>query len=67
MSLHVKKGTESSIITWFLVCAIGMEVASYLADKAASVSIVDSTTVPFERSLGPQIGKMTMEVGNTDP
>lgn len=39
-----------------------MEVASYLSDKASSVSMVGTTRYPYERSLGPDIGKMTMQV-----
>uniref|UniRef100_A0A1A8U1T9 Rieske domain-containing protein n=1 Tax=Nothobranchius furzeri TaxID=105023 RepID=A0A1A8U1T9_NOTFU len=39
---------------------IGMEVASYLSDKATSVALVGSASYPFEKSLGPEIGKMTM-------
>ncbi|XP_037533407.1 apoptosis inducing factor mitochondria associated 4 [Nematolebias whitei] len=41
---------------------IGMEVASYLSDKAASVALVGTTSYPFEKSLGPEIGKMAMEM-----
>ncbi|XP_077467617.1 apoptosis inducing factor mitochondria associated 4 [Stigmatopora argus] len=41
---------------------IGMEVASYLANKASSVAIVGTTEYPFERSLGAQIGHMTMQM-----
>ncbi|KAM9732654.1 apoptosis inducing factor mitochondria associated 4 isoform 2-T2 [Menidia menidia] len=41
---------------------IGMEVASYLSDKAASVALVGNTTYPYERSLGPEIGKMSMQM-----
>ncbi|GLD57277.1 apoptosis-inducing factor 3-like protein [Lates japonicus] len=41
---------------------IGMEVASFLSDKAASVAVVGTTRYPFERSLGPEIGKMTMQM-----
>ncbi|XP_029026334.1 apoptosis inducing factor mitochondria associated 4 isoform X2 [Betta splendens] len=41
---------------------IGMEVASYLSDKAASVCMVGSATYPYERSLGPEIGRMTMQM-----
>ena len=40
----------------------GMEVASYLSNKAASVAMVGTTQYPFERSLGPEIGKMAMHV-----
>ncbi|XP_039986021.1 apoptosis inducing factor mitochondria associated 4 [Xiphias gladius] len=41
---------------------IGMEVASFLSDKAASVAVVSTTRYPYERSLGPEIGKMTMQM-----
>ncbi|XP_046386365.1 apoptosis-inducing factor 3 isoform X2 [Ischnura elegans] len=36
---------------------IGMEVASYLCDKASSVTVVGRGAVPFAASLGPQIGE----------
>lgn len=35
---------------------IGTEVASYLADKAASVTIICRTDVPLENSMGKEIG-----------
>ncbi|XP_072248627.1 apoptosis inducing factor mitochondria associated 4 [Leuresthes tenuis] len=41
---------------------IGMEVASYLSDKAASVALVGNTRYPYEKSLGPEIGKMIMQM-----
>ncbi|XP_056139237.1 apoptosis inducing factor mitochondria associated 4 [Lampris incognitus] len=41
---------------------IGMEVASYMSDKAASVAIVGSSAYPYERSLGLEIGKMTLQM-----
>lgn len=41
-----------------------MEVAAYLSDKAASVALVGPTEYPFEKCLGPEIGKMCMEVCN---
>lgn len=41
---------------------IGMEAASYLSDKAASVSVVGTSAYPYERSLGPEIGQMTLQV-----
>lgn len=43
-----------------------MEVASYLSDKAASVAMVGATEYPYERSLGSEIGKMTMQVRAND-
>lgn len=42
----------------------GMEVASYLSNKAASVTVVGTSSYPFQKSLGSQIGKMCMEVRN---
>lgn len=41
---------------------IGMEVASYLSDKAASVECIDVAAVPFERVLGERIGKALQTV-----
>ena len=40
----------------------GMEVAAYLAEKAASISCIDITAVPFERVLGAPVGKMLQAV-----
>lgn len=40
---------------------IGMEAASYLSDKA-SVSVVGTSAYPYERSLGQEIGKMTLQM-----
>lgn len=43
---------------------IGMEAAAYLAsnNRAASVTIIGNTSVPFERSLGPTVGKRIQEM-----
>uniref|UniRef100_A0AAR2J688 Rieske domain-containing protein n=1 Tax=Pygocentrus nattereri TaxID=42514 RepID=A0AAR2J688_PYGNA len=41
---------------------IGMEVAAYLSDKAASVAVVGKSKFPYQFSLGPDIGKMTMKM-----
>jgi len=43
---------------------IGMEIASYLASKANSVTVIGSgrTKVPFERNLGSKIGAMFMKL-----
>ena len=39
-----------------------MEVASFLADKAKSVSVVDIIKVPFELVLGAKIGTVLQKV-----
>ncbi|XP_048859576.1 apoptosis inducing factor mitochondria associated 4 [Brienomyrus brachyistius] len=41
---------------------IGMEVASCLADVAASVTLIGSSRLPYERTLGPEVGKVTMQM-----
>ncbi|KAL7831864.1 hypothetical protein AOLI_G00294120 [Acnodon oligacanthus] len=41
---------------------IGMEVAAYLSDKAASVAVVGKSKFPYQFSLGPDIGQMTMKM-----
>ncbi|XP_062289413.1 apoptosis-inducing factor 3-like [Scomber scombrus] len=39
---------------------VGMEVASYLIDKAASVTVIGSSELPYQNTLGPEIGRVTM-------
>ncbi|XP_067221820.1 apoptosis inducing factor mitochondria associated 4 isoform X1 [Chanodichthys erythropterus] len=56
---HMSAGNKAVVVgTSF----IGMEVAAYLSDKAVSVSVIGSSKVPFQSSLGPAIGKMTMQM-----
>lgn len=42
----------------------GMEVASYLIDKALSITVIGSSEMPYQNTLGPEIGKVTMMVRN---
>ncbi|XP_014190360.1 apoptosis-inducing factor 3 [Haplochromis burtoni] len=39
---------------------VGMEVASYLTDKASSITVIGSSEMPYQNTLGPEIGKLTM-------
>ena len=39
-----------------------MEVASYLIDKALSVTVIGSSELPYQNTLGREIGKVTMMV-----
>lgn len=39
-----------------------MEIASYLIGKASSITIIGSTELPYQNTLGPDIGKATMMV-----
>ncbi|XP_052214021.1 apoptosis-inducing factor 3-like isoform X3 [Dreissena polymorpha] len=41
---------------------IGMEVAAYLADKAASLSVVDIVKVPFQLTLGDKVGSVLQKM-----
>ncbi|XP_046876696.1 apoptosis-inducing factor 3 [Hypomesus transpacificus] len=39
---------------------IGMEVASYMTGKATSITVIGSSELPYQKTLGPEIGKITM-------
>ncbi|XP_028277925.1 apoptosis-inducing factor 3 [Parambassis ranga] len=39
---------------------VGMEIASYMLDKASSITVIGSSEMPYQNTLGPEIGKMTM-------
>uniref|UniRef100_A0A8C7QMU4 Rieske domain-containing protein n=1 Tax=Oncorhynchus mykiss TaxID=8022 RepID=A0A8C7QMU4_ONCMY len=39
---------------------VGMEVASYMTDKASSITVIGSSELPYQKTLGPEIGKVTM-------
>lgn len=41
---------------------IGMEIASYLIDKASSVTVIGSSELPYQNTLGREIGRATMLV-----
>ncbi|XP_025070411.1 apoptosis-inducing factor 3-like isoform X3 [Alligator sinensis] len=39
-----------------------MEVASFLSDKASTISVVEKEAVPFQEALGPQVGGVAMKM-----
>uniref|UniRef100_A0A3B3XBP6 Rieske domain-containing protein n=1 Tax=Poecilia mexicana TaxID=48701 RepID=A0A3B3XBP6_9TELE len=39
---------------------VGMEVASYMIDKASSITVVGSSDMPYQNTLGREVGKITM-------
>lgn len=39
-----------------------MEIASYLIDKASSITVIGSSEMPYQNTLGPEIGRVTMMV-----
>ncbi|XP_008946946.1 PREDICTED: apoptosis-inducing factor 3-like [Merops nubicus] len=41
---------------------VGMEVAAFLSDKAAAISVVEKQEFPFQQSLGPQVGGVAMKM-----
>lgn len=55
--------TQKSYLTHFLYYT-GMEVAAYLStnDRAASVTVIGNSSVPFEFSLGQVVGKRIQEM-----
>jgi len=53
--------SEGDYIWW--ICVIeGMEVAAYMIDMASSVTVIGSSELPYQKTLGPEIGKVTMMV-----
>ncbi|XP_034538976.1 apoptosis-inducing factor 3 [Notolabrus celidotus] len=41
---------------------VGMEIASYLIDKASSITVIGSSEMPYQNTLGREIGKVTMSM-----
>lgn len=39
-----------------------MEIASYLIGKASSITVIGSSELPYQNTLGPEIGRATMMV-----
>ncbi|KAM3869167.1 apoptosis-inducing factor 3-like [Diretmus argenteus] len=39
---------------------VGMEVASYMTNKASSITMIGSSELPYQKTLGPEIGRVTM-------
>ncbi|XP_017276789.1 apoptosis-inducing factor 3 [Kryptolebias marmoratus] len=39
---------------------VGMEVASYLLDKASSITVIGSSEMPYQNTFGREVGKVTM-------
>lgn len=39
---------------------IGMEVAAYLLDTSSSMTVIGSSELPYQKTLGREIGKVTM-------
>uniref|UniRef100_A0A3Q3F6V8 Apoptosis inducing factor mitochondria associated 5 n=1 Tax=Kryptolebias marmoratus TaxID=37003 RepID=A0A3Q3F6V8_KRYMA len=40
---------------------VGMEVASYLLDKASSITVIGSSEMPYQNTFGREVGKMLLE------
>lgn len=49
---------------WYIFS--GMEIASYLIDKASSITVIGSSEVPYQSTLGLEIGRATMMVGERE-
>ncbi|XP_067422091.1 apoptosis-inducing factor 3-like isoform X2 [Emydura macquarii macquarii] len=41
---------------------IGMEVAAFLSDKASAICVVERAEFPFQAVLGPQVGRVVMQM-----
>ncbi|KAE8287353.1 Apoptosis-inducing factor 3 [Larimichthys crocea] len=41
---------------------VGMEIASYLIDKASSITVIGSSELPYQNTLGSEIGRAIMKI-----
>ncbi|XP_061596832.1 apoptosis-inducing factor 3 [Cololabis saira] len=41
---------------------VGMEVASYLLNKASNITVIGSSELPYQNTLGREVGKITMKM-----
>ncbi|XP_045896836.1 apoptosis-inducing factor 3 isoform X2 [Micropterus dolomieu] len=41
---------------------VGMEIASYLLDKASSITVIGSSELPYQNTLGREVGRYTMKM-----
>ncbi|TKS82803.1 Apoptosis-inducing factor 3 [Collichthys lucidus] len=41
---------------------VGMEIASYLIDKASSITVIGSSELPYQNNLGSEIGRAIMKI-----
>lgn len=52
-------------LPWACLFLAEMEVAAFLSDKAATISVVEREEFPFQHALGPQVGGVAMKVRKT--
>uniref|UniRef100_A0AAV2J9I7 Rieske domain-containing protein n=1 Tax=Knipowitschia caucasica TaxID=637954 RepID=A0AAV2J9I7_KNICA len=41
---------------------VGMEVASYMLNKASDITVIGSSDIPYQNTLGKEIGKITLQM-----
>uniref|UniRef100_G3QB16 Apoptosis inducing factor mitochondria associated 5 n=1 Tax=Gasterosteus aculeatus aculeatus TaxID=481459 RepID=G3QB16_GASAC len=59
---HIHTACLGSDVVLVGTSFVGMEVASYLVDKASSVTVIGSSELPYQNTLGREIGKVSMMV-----
>ncbi|XP_077961382.1 apoptosis-inducing factor 3 isoform X1 [Gasterosteus aculeatus] len=57
---HIHTACLGSDVVLVGTSFVGMEVASYLVDKASSVTVIGSSELPYQNTLGREIGKVSM-------
>ncbi|XP_032388898.1 apoptosis-inducing factor 3 [Etheostoma spectabile] len=57
---HIHKACLGCNVVLVGTSFVGMEVASYLIDKSSSVTVIGSSELPYQNTLGREVGKVTM-------
>ncbi|KTG05399.1 hypothetical protein cypCar_00001949 [Cyprinus carpio] len=51
---------DQAVLHTVMLLGGGMEVAAYMIDMASSITIIGSSELPYQKTLGPELGKVTM-------
>ncbi|XP_073336011.1 apoptosis-inducing factor 3 [Pagrus major] len=57
---QIHAGSQGSNVVLVGTSFVGMEIASYLIGKASSITVIGSSELPYQNTLGREIGRATM-------
>ncbi|XP_008286824.1 apoptosis-inducing factor 3 [Stegastes partitus] len=57
---HIHAACLGSNVVLVGTSFVGMEVASYLIDKASRITVIGSSELPYQNTLGREIGRVTL-------
>ena len=57
-SSHLDQGIEAHVI----LDDVNTIIIPYMIDKASSITVINSSETPYQKTLGPEIGRITVRV-----